>query len=411
MQRKLRVLPVIALLTASLSGPSTWAQRSPTTDTAGPQLYRSRNFQLFTDLPKEGAEELLEKLETMTKLVSAYYGRPLRKQIRMFVVDELSNWPADELAKMGPEGLDSVRTGGGLTVTTVQGLVGGPKLDADAIVYAVARRGTPQHEAIHAYCGITFGDTGPVWYAEGMAEVGKYWKENDKGVNASPEVIRYLKSVPLKPLHDVVNNPLERTGDSWQNYSWRWVLCHLLGFNQNYTDRFKPLGLAMMTGKNTGFNQVYGMQFQEIEFEYRLFVQDLEPGYRCDLCSWDWKTRFKPLAGKAVSTVRIDAQRGWQASRLAVKSGTTYEISSDGEWTVDGDKLSAAGDDSGRGRLIGVVFNDYTLSEPFDLGNLESFIAPADGQLFLRCQSDWGKIADNKGAINVRFKLPAAAAN
>lgn len=409
--KRLGLWLTFALLCGELAVGEAFGQRKPATPEAasGPQLYTSRNFQLYTDIPQLGAEELLERLETMLKLVSAYYGRPLRKQIRMYVVDELGQWPAEELAKMDPGGLQSIRTGGGLTVTAVRSVAGGgPKLDADAIVYAISGHGTPQHEAVHAYCGITFGEVGPVWYSEGMAEIGKYWKEGDRGVNAGPEVIRYLQSVPRKPLNEIVNNPLERTGDSWQNYSWRWALCHLLSFNENYAARFKPLGMALLNGRNASFDQVYGSQLQEIEFEYALFIQDVEPGYRNDLCSWDWKTRFKPLSGKAQNLVKIDAQKGWQASRVTVKSGTVYSISTEGTWTLDGESLSAAGDDSGRGCLVGVVFDDYSLSESFDLGGTETFTAPVDGQLYLRCRSDWGKITLNKGTVTVRIKLATA---
>ncbi len=279
-----------------------------------------------------------------------------------------------------------------------------PTIDADAIVFAVSRRGTPLHEAIHAYCGLTFGSTGPVWYSEGMAEVGKYWRDGDKGVNATPEVIDYLKSRPAKPLREIVDNPLEQTGDSWQNYAWRWVVCHLLGYNGNYSDRFKPLGLAMMAEKNTGFDDAYGTQFREIEFEYHLFLKDVEPGYRCDLCTWDWKTRFKPLAGTAVTVARVDAQKGWQASRVTVTAGQSYTVTIDGEWSTGS---ADATDDAHVGSLIGVLFNDYELSEPFALSAKEPFVSPGDGKLYLRCLDDWGRLADNSGTKTVRIKLDA----
>jgi len=397
---------VLSILAMGVSARSVHAQGPRDETESGPKLYQSRNFQLFTDLPKEEAEELIKRLEVMLKHVSGYWGRPNRKSIRMFVVEDMKNWGPADLGKMDASGLSSIRAGGGLTITQTKSIVGGPTVDADAIVYAVSKHGTPQHEAVHAYCGINYGSTGPVWYSEGMAEVGKNWVEGEKGVTAKPYVLKFLKSGDPKPLRDIVDNPLETTGDSWQNYSWRWAVCHLLGFNKNYTSRFKPLGLGMMTKKRMNFDSAYGNQFDEIEFEYNLFIQDVEVGYRCDLCSWDWKTRFLPLTGSKRLTAKVKAGNGWQVSRALVEEGETYAIEADGAWKLskDGESITAEGDDDGNGQLIGVIFSDYELSEPFALGGEETFTAPASGKLYVRCKDNWGEIADNKGTVTLKLK-------
>lgn len=392
---------VCLLVVSFLAGLPHAAVAQPT----GPQLYSSRNFQVMTDLPAAEAKELLTRLETMLKLVAGYFGSPLRKPIHMYVVKDLNSWPQSEIQKMSPDGITSIREGGGLTLTRTRSLVGGPKLDADAVVYATADHGTPQHEAVHAYCGLTFGETGPTWYAEGMAEVGQYWRENDKGINAHPGVIEYLKSRDPKPLTEIINSPLETTGDSWQNYAWRWVVCHLLGSNENYNARFKPLGMLLLNGGNATFESVYGQQLQEIDFEYRLFLKDMETGYRNDLCSWDWKTPFKAINAKPGSMAKINAKQGWQASRGLVEEGAAYQVSTTGNWklTKDGAEITAAGDADGKGKLIGVVFQDYILSEPFEIGEGRTFTAPRSGKLFLRCGDNWGELGDNQGVINVRI--------
>ena len=41
-----------------------------------PRDYRSRNFLVHTDLPPREAKQLLQRLETMLRLISAYWGRP-----------------------------------------------------------------------------------------------------------------------------------------------------------------------------------------------------------------------------------------------------------------------------------------------------------------------------------------------
>jgi hypothetical protein len=438
-KRTLLFALIVAALCALLSpeAPAQSRTRQRADDTApaapSPQLYKSANFHVMTDLPEGEADALLKRLETMLKLVSAYFGRRNPRAIEMYVIDDFDNWPEATLATMDPDGILSVRTGGGVTFT--QTISSGDQFIAKAVVYAGPDHGTPQHEAVHAYCGQAFGRTGPVWYSEGMAEVGNYWRENDKSVTADPRIIEYLQSGDPRPLDQIVNNPLETTGDSWQNYAWRWALCHLLGFNENYTDRFKPLGLALLAGRDADFWQVYGTQSDEIEFEYKLFLADMQPGYRCDLCSWDWKTRSRGLQGSAKLQAVVRADRGWQASRLKLFAGTTYAYQATGEWTLgpadpirhtdttaerrgstpplptrdttaaaDPD-LTADGAEDGRGRLIGVIFHDYELSAPFDLGTTGEFTPDTDGELFVRCSDDWGQLADNKGRVTLKLSL------
>ncbi len=370
----------------------------------GVGVYVSANFRVVTDLPAKEAEELLKRLETMLRLVSGYYGKRNTRTIDMYVARNFDTWPAETLATLDPDCIEMVRAGGGVTRAQTA-LINGRPVDARAVVYATADHGTPQHEAVHAYCALAFGTNGPVWYSEGMAEVGQYWKEGEKGVNAAPEVIDYLRRSEPKPLNEIVNNPLETTGDSWQNYAWRWALCHLLGHNENYTERFKPLGLAMLNRQNVDFWQVYGEQAVEIAFEYLFFLQHVEPGYRVDLCSWDWKSKFTPLR-KTGTTCRVQAGRGWQATKANLTSGETYSFEATGEWSVssDGTRLSADGEAGGSGRLVGCLFQDYELSEEFELGSLGTFVAPSSGSLFLRCRDGWGSVADNKGTISVKLR-------
>lgn len=143
---------------------------------------------------------------------------------------------------------------------------------------------------------------------------------------------------------------------------------------------------------------------KEISFEYELFLKHFDNGYRIDLCSWDWKARFKPLQARPINA-KIKAAAGWQPSRVLVKSGQRISYSTIGTWSLaqDGEKLTASGTISGTGRLVGVLFQDYGLSEPFDLGAERAFMAPSDGKLYLRCRDDWTVLGDNTGEISVKF--------
>jgi hypothetical protein len=374
---------------------------TPATSAAstGPTDYRSQNFLIHTDLSSADAKDLLERLETMLSLISSYWAKPLPGIIECYVVKDLKNWPPNAIPD---EGLPNIKAGAGVTVTRTLGNL------AKATVYAVADRGTPQHEAVHAYCGQTFGTTGPVWYSEGMAEMGQYWRKGDASVNVHDVVLDYLKKLRSTPksLNEIVNGN-EKTGDSWQNYAWRWALCHLLANNPNYAPKFRPLGLALLNRDSTSFEQVYGDMADEISFEYRFFLEHLDNGFRSDLCSWDWKKKFLQLRGAAAPVSKIVANRGWQPTAAILAANTEYEYSATGTWQTakDGGPVNADGGDKGQGKLVGVLFKDFKLSEPFDLGAKGTLTAPSDGQLYVRCQDPWTEIGDNKGQLTFKIKL------
>lgn len=386
-------------------GASTKGATSDTKEGGGqPMDYKSIHFLLHTDLSPAEAKELLTRLETMLGLISKYWGKPPQGIIEVYVAKDLRNWPADA---MDPSGYAKIAEGAGVTLT--QTITQGNRFQAKATVYAVPDRGTPQHEVVHAYCGQNFGTTGPTWYSEGMAEMGQYWHEGDRSVNIHDVVLRYLKESSPKGLLEIVDTT-SRTGDSWQNYAWRWALCHLLANNPNYMDRFHPLGMGLLTKRDVSFEQTYGAVAKEISFEYLFFLQHLEQGYRVDLCSWDWKRKFIAPTGATVQTANIEANKGWQPSSLKVSKGQEYEYAARGTFQLGPDpvKLTAAGDEKGQGKLVGIIYNDFTLSKPFDLGDFGTFSAPADGNLFLRCQDAWGSLSDNKGRLTVQLKNKGA---
>lgn len=367
-----------------------------------PADFKSTHFLVHTDLPSKEAHELLSRLETMLGLISKYWGFPPVGIIECYVVKDLHVWPAGSLH---PAGQAKIAEEAGVTLS--ESLTQGNKTVATkAVVYAFADRGTPQHEAVHAYCAQTFGKTGPLWYSEGMAEMGQYWYRNDAGVHCHPFVVQYIRSNRPKPLSAILSEQ-SITGDSWQNYAWRWALCHLMENNTNYKPRFRPLGLGYLTGQRVSFAETFGPMAAEIAFEYRFFLKHLDEGYRVDLCSWDWKHKFKEPAGGVAICSRTVANRGWQASGALVSPDKKYDYSASGRWQLakTAEPAAADGDAQGAGRLEGVIFNDFQLSEPFALGAYGSFAPPAEGQLFLRCRDKWNELADNKGLMSVKIKV------
>ena len=374
---------------------------------SGPVDYRSRHFFLHTDLTAKEAQDLLGKLETMLALISKYWGRPPSGTIECYVVEDLSRWSPGVIP---PVGLAKIRGEAGVCVTET--LSRGKRFFAKSTVYAAAKLGVAQHEAVHAYCGQTFGNTGPTWYAEGMAEMGKYWRAGEKAVRAYPYVIRYLKESPPKPLLELVASE-QHSGD-WQDYAWRWALCHLLANNPNYAPRFRPLGLGLLLGQDVSFEQVYGPMARELSFEYLFFLRHLEQGYRVDLCAWDWKKKFRPLRtpSRSVGT-RVIAARGWQPSGLTVLPAVQYECTATGTWKTaeDTPAVSADGAEDGSGQLVGMVMKDYELGEAFSLGVSTSFRPDSGGDLYLRCRDQWNELTDNSGQVSVKLRVKRKGAS
>jgi hypothetical protein len=375
-----------------------------------PRLIRSPHFAFLTDVSDREARIILDKLERMTGLLERFFGRRPSGVVEGFVVRDLNVFPEGTLPE--PAGVAKIREGAGVCFNATLGS------QRKATLYACVDHGVIQHECTHGFCHMTFGSTGPTWLAEGVAELGNYWKDGEQAVAIEPVVMAYLqRAQPKRSLVEIATPGREPAG-SWQDYAWRWALCHLLANNPNYADRFKPLAIALMEGRpDVSFESVYGSTEREIAFEYDQFLKHVGNGYRADLTAWPWKAKFRPLpasGGSLKATVRAAA--GWQASGLRVEQGASYEVVADGTWRTAraGAAVEADGDADGHGRLVGGVLQGdekdgdptagYVLSDAIPLGTRRVFVAPIDGQLFLRCEEDWTQLADNDGEVSVTLR-------
>jgi hypothetical protein len=363
-----------------------------------PRELRSNNFVLYSDLSERNASILLSKLETMHRLIGGYFGKRPRIPIECFVVSDIQKWKNQELH---PSGVEKILEPAGVTLTVRK--IGSN--EAKAIVYSCDKHGVCQHEAVHAFCAQAFGSTGPVWYSEGMAEMGQYWKPGELAVNIDPVVIDYLTHAKPKKMVEIVAAG-QITGDSWQAYAWRWALCHLLASNPNYSRRFKKLGLEMMSGGKDSFENAFGSVADNISFEYDQFVRNFGNGYRVDLCAWNWNLKAANLSSTGRSKTVVKAQSGWQPTRLETREGVSYEYVAQGEWNISfaDDAISADGNEAGKGKLIGMILHDFKIEGTFELGVRGTFVAPVKGQLYLRCDDSWTELADNEGEITVHLR-------
>ena len=188
-------------------------------DPMPPRELRSDHFLLYTDISDRSAQILLAKLEVMYELVGQYFGKAPRQPVVCYVVRDLKQWPA---GRLDPQGVAKIAERAGVTIYRTRRSRG----QVESTVYSCDDHGICQHEAVHAFCALTFGSTGPVWFAEGMAEMGQYWKPDQLAVDINPHVIRYLQNAKPKRMADIVAAG-QITGDSWQRMpgGGRCVIC------------------------------------------------------------------------------------------------------------------------------------------------------------------------------------------
>jgi len=247
-----------------------------------PRLVRSAHFAFLTDVSDREAKIILDKLERMAGLLEKYFGRGPAGVVEGFIVQDLAVFPPGTLAE--PEGVAKIRERAGLCFNARLGN------QRKATLYSCADHGVIQHECTHGFCHMTFGSTGPTWLAEGVAELGNYWQEGEAAVDIEPVVMAYLRQArPKRGLLEIAV-PGRTPPGTWQDYAWRWALCHMLAFNPNYADRFKPLAIGLMEERSgVSFESVYGPVAKQVSFEYDQFLRRVGNGYRADLTAWQWK--------------------------------------------------------------------------------------------------------------------------
>ncbi|MCH5372507.1 MAG: hypothetical protein JJ992_00905, partial [Planctomycetes bacterium] len=163
-------------------------------------VLRSPRFVLHTDLTQQEAEQTLDRMEAALKAAAEYWQCKPRRQIACYVVKDPSKWPDSAF----PHPLARVWVGGvgGATISQFE-KVGGRRR-VTATVYADAKPGIVEHEVIHAYCYHAFGEAGPDWYKEGMAQAVAQWAATEPHHGCPPELVRILRNEVARKIPEIV---------------------------------------------------------------------------------------------------------------------------------------------------------------------------------------------------------------
>lgn len=431
-----RLMSVILALACSCCSADEPAQQAESAQQAGARNnYRTSHFSVWTDLPAAEAQQLVDRLEDTLTKAESYWKRPQRGSVQCFVARNLEAWHDRELPN--PMARLLISRVGGVAVSYPDNDAGGNR--SRIVVFAAARPGVAEHESIHAYCGQTFGTTGPTWYREGMAQVMATAQdvEGDDGLLFPADIAECLVNGPTMSLNAVVqsgdniqklcdalqakavaheglvglvpdsnwnDDDTRSLGDIKATYAWSWLACQFLEHNPNYQSRFRAMGQDYLAKQDTtAFGKWFDPVAPQLKFEYDFMVAHLAPGYRIDLCAWDWNKRWKTLDRCRNVRTKVLAARGFQPTGLLVTAGEVCSVQATGTWTIQktGTALTSQGNPDGNGQLEAVLLKDYQLSEPFRVGSEGLFTAPQDGQLYLRCRDAWNALSDNDGSLAV----------
>jgi hypothetical protein len=430
-QRTHRQLGGLLLLT--LAGWATMGAEAANGAAAEIHKLASPHFQLVTDLPDTEAQQALRQMERVLGLVERYWQRPLPGQIHCYLVEDLEHWSAEQFpTPTAPQVLRQARGG-----TTLPTSLGPGRDKAAAIIYAMDEAGVVEHEVVHAYCFQAFGYGGPAWYREGMAELFSQQVASSLSGPCRAETVRRLRGTSSPTIQGVtrperfhrLQNQLllpgentvegdassdephwpqprqDRFAETRNAYAESWALCYLLYQNRNYRERFQSLGVHLLNGAPLTLEDAFLGRTREINFELAQFTENLNVGYRSDLCDWDWNGQARELEVGRSTTIRLHACRGFQSTRLRLSPGQQLDISTQGTWQVgkDDQATDADGQADGRGRLEGATLEEFALAGPIELGKQVRLNAERSGDLYLRCRDDWGELADNRGTIVVRM--------
>jgi hypothetical protein len=213
---------------------------------------------------------------------------------------------------------------------------------------AYYRRHLMLHEGTHAFMSTFLGGMGPVWYMEGMAELlATHRLDNATGKLTLRVMPRHREDVPMLGRIELIADADEKGrllglpavmqishGGLVENeaYAWCWALCVLLDSHPRYRERFRNLrGLVADREFNAKVRQQFQSDWPDLLAEWKAFVQSLDHGFDFGRMAMDFRLG-EPLRAGAGREAVVQADRGWQSTRVRVEAGKTYRIRARGQY-------------------------------------------------------------------------------
>ncbi len=392
--------------------------------------FESKRLKLYTDVAAEKVQSLLPAVDAVYDALVDYFGplppNPERTEFQVtgyLMADKALFRRAGLLPEDLPPFLNGRHRGQEFWVN-----------EQETDYY---RRHLVIHEVTHCFMFADRDVQIPSWYMEGMAElfgthrIDAHGRYRFRVMPDKPEHFDGLGRIPLVRT-EIAQSHSKSLEDLWQltpaeflnntAYAWSWAACAFLDGHPRYAQRFHELGRHTQGGEFIPTQRrFFAADSRDLSTEWALFTHQLQYGFDLKRAAIDFQPG-QPLAfGESRPARDVVANRGWQASGIAVKEGHRYEIEATGEvtlakipkpWVSQPQGISIIySEGQPIGTLLAAVHREpaaegaeETMLKQIVVGRRVTFVAANSGTLYFRINDHWDSLADNEGAyrINVR---------
>ncbi len=307
----------------------------------------------------------------------------------------------------------------------------------------VAEQATPYyhrhlllHEGTHWFMSRHFGNNGPPWLMEGLAEwYGTHRWDGEKLelgiVPATKEevpgwgritVIQQQLADGIAPSLETILRYGSTAHQDAEAYAWSWAAILFLKHHPDSRDAFQELFDQPMRPDQSMTRWYFRRlktRWPRIRAAWNAVLSDLEYGF--DVTRPMVQLSVSPKLIPEKTQLKIDAAQTWQATGYRVKTGDKFSIAARGEFVLGESKRPWRSYADGvtieyyRGNPLGQL----TLSvmspiarEPeaveitriTSIGANSSWTAKASGEVFLRVNERVGGLSDNRGHLDVEIR-------
>lgn len=292
------------------------------------------------------------------------------------------------------------------------------------------------HEGTHAFSYYNFGNLGPIWLSEGVAEhlAVHRWNE-DKLVLAArvtdKDELAYWGRVKLiqdayktgipKSLQEVMSLP-QSAFPQTEAYAWSWAAVNMLDthpiLKADFRNSLKRLGSNDSNSISQKLMKQSSLTADQLEAQWQVMTKEIEYGYDMQRAAIDWK-EAKVLTSPSQS-LRMPADGAWHSTGFKLPKGS-WKIESSGSYQVAVEDSQAwIAQPEGitvkyiHGQPIGQLQYALVGQKAFFQGMTELSNAQPVGQsvefqasgeaLFLRINDHPSHLDDNEGEVEVTIQ-------
>lgn len=409
------------------------ADHRPTRNDAALKLAGFSRFErdeiiLYSDLPEKELRALAEQVPQVIKALENYFGTlppdPTGRiyQVTGYLMQEPNRFIA---AGLLPEG----------RIQPHEGWYRGNEFWWNIQPTAYYTSHLMFHEVTHCFMHVMPAVDCPPWYVEGMGEFfGTHTSVAGEKLQfgAFPDhPDRYAGWGRISVLQDelaagrlpLASTVMKYTFADFTNvptYAWAWAFCQFLDSHPQYQAEFRKLAASLYDGGfQDHFNHLLGDYMVEIEDQWLLFASEIQYGHDLKRSHVRFEEARDLPPGMTQPAIQVDADKGWQASRIRVTKGNRYRIRASGRCQLHETTKPWISEPSGIsikyfgsqpiGKLLACFRPDENepnrraILKRLGVGKDLSFLAEETGSVYLRINDSWNQLSDNSGFYQVEI--------